>query len=366
MLNPRWPAVAKRIVQGLGVQPGELIQVRCTIDRLDVLQEILLAIELSGATPLPEITTYLDRLISEASLDYLAGWDQRRARLMQQYDRVLVLQGTSPNFDLLPLQNLDAWRGAIERLVSIEEERHLPVLIATIPTEGRAQRLGLSLEQLEEIMLPALNCSVDRLQAEINRVLEALQDSSSLLLRTGPNSNFTLKLRREGRIWLKDDGFIDEQDRIEGAIASNLPAGSVYTTVIEDTAEGSLYLPKVHQASQVVFHFEQGRITEIEAAEGTEDLERWFDSHTGEPRRISHIGIGLNPALLQTRLLDWIIVDEHIYGNLFLALGENRYMGGQNASSLNVDFVIEGATLSTEERVVVREGKVLSTPDLPA
>jgi len=34
-----------------------------------------------------------------------------------------------------------------------------------------------------------------------------------------------------------------------------------------------------------------------------------FDQHTGEPRCISHIGIGLNPYL--KRMIGWPLVDEH-------------------------------------------------------
>ncbi|MEZ4523028.1 MAG: hypothetical protein R3A46_15530 [Thermomicrobiales bacterium] len=47
---------------------------------------------------------------------------------------------------------------------------------------------------------------------------------------------------------------------------------------------------------------------------------------------ISHTGIGLNPALHTE--VDWVLVDEHRHGSLFIAFGENRYLGGQNASSL--------------------------------
>jgi leucyl aminopeptidase (aminopeptidase T) len=353
-----WRAAAHRIVQGLGVRPGELIQVRCGIDRFEVLLEILLAVETSGATPLTEFTPadYLGRLLTEAPADYLTNWDQHRAGFMRQYDRILVLQGHSLKPGTVPSERLLDWRNATDRLTVIEEERHLPVLVATIPTEERARQLGMTLAKLEEIVLPALDCSVERLQSEIGKVLQTVQDCAMLILQTGPN--YILRLKLANRPWLKDDGYIDEVDRAEGAVVSNLPAGSIYTTVMEEATEGSLYLPKARQAREVIFHFEQGRITRIEAAEGAEELEHWLDSHSGEPRRISHIGIGLNPALQQVRPLDWLIVDEHIYGNLFLALGENRYMGGQNVSSLNEDFVIGGATLHADDRLIVSEGRI--------
>ena len=81
-----------------------------------------------------------------------------------------------------------------------------------------------------------------------------------------------------------------------------------------------------------------------------------FDRHTGEARRISHVGVGLNPYL--RRPVGWTLVDEHLHGSLFVALGENRYLGGENASSLNVDFAVPGATLLVDDRIVVDAGVV--------
>ena len=78
---------------------------------------------------------------------------------------------------------------------------------------------------------------------------------------------------------------------------------------------------------------------------------------TGDPRRISHIGVGLNPYL--HRSIGWTLVDQHVYGSLFVALGENRYMGGRNASSLNVDFAVPSATLLVDGHAIVADGTVV-------
>src|SRR4051812_21498993 len=90
-----WTAVANRAIECLGVQPGELIQIREHSGRFDALTEMALAVERAGATPLPELTPpeYLTRLLNEASRGYLAAWDRHRAEWMQQIDRVLVLDG---------------------------------------------------------------------------------------------------------------------------------------------------------------------------------------------------------------------------------------------------------------------------------
>jgi leucyl aminopeptidase (aminopeptidase T) len=107
-----------------------------------------------------------------------------------------------------------------------------------------------------------------------------------------------------------------------------------------------------------VLHFAEGCVARIEAASGAEKLEALFDAHSGEPRRVSHVGVGLNPAL--SRPTGWTLVDQHMRGAFFIAMGENRYMGGQNASSLNVDWCSPRATVEVDGRVLVSEGRLVA------
>ena len=82
-----------------------------------------------------------------------------------------------------------------------------------------------------------------------------------------------------------------------------------------------------------------------------------FDRRTGEPRRVSHIGLGLNPYL--DRPIGWTLVDEQMRGCPLICFGENRYRGGQNESSLNVDFGFPGASLWVDDRLIVSEGEIV-------
>ena len=352
-----WTTIARRIVIGLGVEPGELIEVQDDSGRSDLLMEVLLAIECAGATPLPRIASpdYLARLVAETPIGYLAAWDRHRREWLARVDRRLILGSVRPDFTSAPADAVAAWHGAVDRLTVIEEARRLPILVVGIPTEKRAQQSVLSFEALEELMLPALAATVEELQREIAGVLDRVQGCHDIMIRT--NDQYELRLKHGDRRWLSDDGCIDANDRASGAIVSNLPAGSIYTTVLESASEGTLWLPKAGDATNVLLRFSRGRIAEIEADEGAEALRAMFDRHSGEPRRIGHIGIGLNPYLRQP--IGWTLVDEHVHGYLFISFGENRYMGGENESSLNADFALPGATLVADGTMVVDRGKVV-------
>jgi leucyl aminopeptidase (aminopeptidase T) len=357
-MNERWTAVAERIVDALGVQRDEVIQVRERTARYEVVQEVLLAVERRGATPLPQLLPpdYLQRLLASTDPAFLARWDQRRLAWEESTDRVLVLAGMEADLTIAPPAAADAWRQATYRLTQVEARRCVPYLAAAVPTVARAEYLGMSLAVLEDVVVPALAAPPEELRWEVGRALAALQGGRTLTVISGPACTLTLQLG--DRRWLSDTGTLPA-----GALApgvqpvQNLPAGSIYTTVVESAVSGSLWLPRAGAADEAVLRFEGGRIVAIEAAHGGATLGALFDRHSGEPRRVSHIGIGLNPHLRRT--IGWPLVDEHRHGCLFIALGENRYLGGQNASSLNVDFTIPHATLLVDGRPVVATGQLL-------
>ncbi len=346
------------MAESLGVRSGDLILVKDHACRLDILQEALLAVELAGGTPLVEIAPpdYLSRFLTRASPALLTSWDQHRQEWARRADRLLVLSSGGMDWEALPQEALSAWRQADHRLTLIEDERRLPSLYAAVPTEGKARELGLTLEALESHLYPALKAGAEELRHVIAPVLKPVHGRQRITIQSG--DGHALHLTLGDRQWMNDDGYFEEADRQQGGIVSNLPAGAIYTTVLETETQGSLWLPKASGATDVVFRFEKGRIVEIGAAAKAETLQAIFEGHTGESGRVAHIGLGLNPYL--TRSIGWTLVDEHIYGSLLVSLGENRYMSGQNESTLNVDFAILGATLLVDGQVIVQEGKVVS------
>ncbi|NWF80023.1 MAG: aminopeptidase [Chloroflexi bacterium] len=356
-MQNQWAELGRRLALGVQAGPGDLVLVRDVAGSPELLLETVLALELRGAVALPYLMSAakMEQMLAAGNPALItahgAGWTQ----LLQRIDRVLVLGGVPPKLDHAP----PAARAALDALdtqwSAVEETRRLPYLVAAIPTAAQADRLHLEHEALLAHLMPALLAPVEELRAEIGRILAVAGVAERLTIRTGEDHE--LRMIRRGRPWLADDGVIDAGDQASGAIVSNLPAASLYTTIVEASAEGSVALERAGSAHGVVFQFRDGRIVAIEAEAGANELAAFLDSHNGEPRRISHIGIGLNPYL---RLpIGWPLVDEHVHGALFLALGENRYMGGDNRSSLNIDFVLGNATLRADGLTLVEHSQVM-------
>lgn len=363
-MNPRgaasrepWLPVARRIVEDVGVCPGDLVIIRDRVGNRAVLDEILLAVEASGGTPLPEVTppAFLVRLLTEADALQLRHWDGRRTDWVRSADRIIKLVGGVGDLSQAPPDALAAWTEATQRLTRIEDERRIPSVLVALPNPEHAAALGMSLQDLTTVLLPALRVPVTDLRAAFNSIFPIVAGASTLTIRSGDDC--VLHLRRDDRPWLIDDGMLDSADCVGGGHVANLPAGALYTTVLEDAADGDLWLARAGPAREVRLHFERGRVTQIEAREGAAELDALFDAETGESRRISHVGIGFNPRLQHP--IGWVLVDEHVRGAVIVAFGENRYLGGRNASSLNIDFCSTDATVCADDRMIVHRGSLV-------
>ena len=152
-----------------------------------------------------------------------------------------------------------------------------------------------------------------------------------------------------GRPVYRSDG------RLRGSLVLNLPYGSLSFTVPEDSVEGTICFDRWRDVRDLVVTFDGGRISDISAANSPEAFADFVGTHSGDRDRISHIGIGVNPGI--ERPTGLTTIDEIKSGMVFVAFGENRFMGGKNESTLNIDLVCSGATVLCDERHLVREGR---------
>jgi leucyl aminopeptidase (aminopeptidase T) len=252
---------------------------------------------------------------------------------------LVVLGGWRADLAGLPPGSVNAWASAVGRVERALEQRNVPTVVVAVPTEYVAERLGMGLAELEARVLPGLLMSAASLNDGVTSLLSSLGTTSEVAVLTAAG---TLTVERGQRPLMIDDGVVDDADVARGAVVSNLPAGSLYWTVIEDATRGGIGL-----ADGSVLRFDgSGRVV--------------GGLYAGE--RISHLGIATNAQVAGT--IGWTLVDEHRPGAVFLALGENRYMGGANESAINVDLMPALPTVVAGGVVLVDDGVLVAcSPD---
>jgi leucyl aminopeptidase (aminopeptidase T) len=347
-----WRQVAARAVDGIDPPPRGLVVVRDRCGRPEPLWAVTVELERRGVTALTEIVPdqVLVEVLATTPPERLEGWSRHRAALLESADGVVSIAATLPPLEHAPQQAAAAWLRGRAAMHAVEARRGLPLMVLAVPTARLARDLGRPLGQLDRAALPAMAAPLAELRADIAAALARVAEAEALVLET---PGCRLVLHRGDRVWLSDDGQISPEDRARGAVVSNLPAGSVYT-VLEGRTEGSVRLSSVDRARDVVLTFRAGRVVDIQATRNASAVGELLDRHTGDPGRVGHVGFGLNRRIPAET--GWSLLDHHRAGAVFLALGENRYMGGANASTLNEDFLVAQPTLSAADHLVVDQG----------
>jgi leucyl aminopeptidase (aminopeptidase T) len=342
-----WHDVASCVADDLAIGPGQAITVRDRAGRPDALAALTDAICARGATVAVESMTNEELLEILADDERMSDWLEERRATAAHTHAVVVLTG-------LPLNECTDDRG----LLALWDDARAVIdgtaeaLLAATPTAELATTLGVSLADLDSQVLPALVTPPSEL-ARLARLYIEMLESEPLVLET---PGCSLELRRGTRPWLVDDGALSDEDRLARATILNLPAGVIYTTVLEEATYGSVRLHELAGVSDVVLTFAEGKVEGIDCLEGADLIHRMFAEHVGEPRRVAYLSIGINAAL--DRRLGWALVDEHQAGAVLLSLGDNLYLGGANGSSLNADALSVTPTLRAGGHTVVREGRL--------
>jgi hypothetical protein len=148
----------------------------------------------------------------------------------------------------------------------------------------------------------------------------------------------------------------------------NVPSGETYIAPVEGTGEGRVVVNGsipglvIEPGSEIVLHFERGRLTRIEPADGP--VASWLEeTQIGRARaagdrnwsNLAEIGVGMNPAV--EHLTGNMLFDEKAAGTAHIALGSNTFMGGKVNASIHCDMVTRGPTIRIDGKMVVDRGR---------
>jgi aminopeptidase len=234
-------------------------------------------------------------------------------------------------------------------------------VVTRFPTEAQAQESDMSLNDYSDFVFNAIN-NVD--WKEVYRQQEKLAD---LVTKTnevhivGPQTD--LRLIKSGRKAINAGG------------ENNMPDGEVFTSVVENKANGyitytypALYMGR--EFYSVRLEFKEGIVVKATADKGEVDLNKILDMDKGS-RILGELGIG-NNFKIDIFTKD-ILFDEKIGGSIHLALGKGyTETGSKNKSALHWDMIKDlrspasaktamgqGGELWFDDKLVQKNGKWL-------
>ena len=351
--------LADMAITSLDLQPGQFVEIRGDVAMWKCIEAVSLAVEKAEAVPCLNVTSIAHE--AERIRTLATDWLRRPSPfLMDLATRataaIVIERDWTQLVASCPSERLKAWNQAIGVLVNQQESRHVPYCMIAHPGALRKDELLVPRGDIYSIIENAINVDIIELDERVRSVKQTIENGSVLDIRS-PNGS-RLECQLGSRPVFENDG------RLRDNSALNLPFGAISFTVPETTVKGSICFRRWRNVQDLTITFVDGRISDISAANSPKAFADFVGTHSGHRDRISHIGIGVNPGIQSSTGL--ISVDECKSGMLFVALGENRYMGGKNESTLNMDLTCPDSTVFIGSQCIVRDGRLTLDCQVPS
>jgi len=365
MLTVDYEAVADTMVKALGIREGEVVALSGGLHTMDFLEIVALKLKCAGAFVIMETGSdrFYRRSALEVPIEYLKCPYPAAVTKMEILDCMISI-GASDDpllFSDLPLERGQAMARAGMPAMHIYNEKKRACTLRTLgmgfPTPKRAEHFNLSFEEYHDLFWRAVQIDLPAMREEQKKISRLLEKNRVIRIQSEKGTDITFSL--EGRTILLDSGIFTAEDFEQGNMTTNWPCGEVWVAPVEPSANGVAVFDTVfHQGKKITdleLTFRNGKVVNHRARENGDLFAAMLGEAEGDRDMIGEFAIGTNPEV--TRVTGDTMLDEKIVGTVHLALGSNRYFGGNNVSTLHKDMVILGPTLYAGGTKVIEGGK---------
>jgi len=364
--DPRIEKLAEVLLHySIGIKEGDLLMIRGNYLTLPLIKELYKKALLAGANPYTKIGVdgieeIFYSIASEEQLKFISkiSWTE-----VEEIDALITIWG---EWNTKKLSNVDPKRIALaqgarrplfQKLMERIADGSVRWVGTQYPAHANAQDAVMSTEEYEEFVFRAGHLYDEdpiatwrKISEEQAKIVEKLSQYNEFRIVA---EDTDLKLKAGGRRWINADGH------------ENFPDGEVFTSPLEDSAEGhikftfpGIFLGK--EAEGIRLAFEKGEVVEAEADKGKDYLRALIATDDGA-RRLGEFAFGTNYDIQNfTRN---VLFDEKIGGTIHLALGASiPETGGKNVSGIHWDIVLnmrKGGEVYADGELIYRDGKFL-------
>ncbi|HLE63091.1 MAG TPA: aminopeptidase [Pyrinomonadaceae bacterium] len=349
-----------------GVKEGEIVFINGGVRDLELLENLATNVRKAGAFPL--LTVGSDRIGKMYFQEVPEKYDSQSPELdLKLATMANVTFGVDANeaegvLADVPPTRLAATGKAFEPVADLylgRNVRQVAIGNALYPTEWRAERFGMTQEELARSFWSAVNADYSALQATGERVRATLATGKEVHI-TNPNGT-DLKVRIEGRPFFVSDGIISAEDVKKGgpAVSVYLPAGEVYCAPVPGTAEGKVVVSRDFyqgkEVTDVTLTFVAGKLTSMTGSgPGFAKLKAQYDATGPGREQFAFVDFGINPNFsipATSKLGNWIQS-----GMVTVGIGNNAWAGGDNKVSYGQIGYLPGSTVTVDGKTVVEKG----------
>lgn len=360
--------LAQRLVsQSAAVKEGEIVLITGRPQDAELIENIAVNVRRAGAFPLVLYSS--DRMSKRMFFDVPAKYDAQTDAIAMKLAEVVDVAISLGNATSESLYEGADPRRLAERAKADEPigQAFLKNNVRTVevgnnmyPTSWRAERYGMTPDELASAFWNGVNLDYSQLQTRGEEVRKAIAAGNEVHV-THPNGT-DLKLRVQGRPVLVSDGIISETDVKAGgpALAAYLPAGEVYTTPVPGSAEGKLvHTRSFYQGKPIdnlTLNVSGGKVTSMTGSgPGYEAFRAEYDAvEDARKDLLGFIDFGINPNVTlpaKSQIGNWMPA-----GAVTVGTGGNAWAGGDNSMPYGIVVFLPGATVTLDGKPVVESG----------
>lgn len=361
-----WTKYAKVLVDySTEVKKGDMVAIKGEVQAQPLILAIYEEVLKKGAYPIIRIaldgtTESFFRLSNDDQLDFIDPFTKLE---YEKIDKVISI-GAPSNVKNLARVNPEklarrskATKPLSNQFLQRAAEGSLSWVICDFPTNALAQEAKMSLYEYQDFLFKACYLHLDDPVAKWREIGE-MQDkyvnylnNVSKIRIVGEKTDLSMSV--QGRIWKSCCG------------SNNFPDGEVFTSPIEDSANGEIYFdfPAIYrgnEASGIYLKFENGKVIQASAEKGEAFFLSMINQDEGA-RLLGEVAVGTNDMIQD--ITGNILFDEKIGGSIHLALGSSYpETGGKNESGLHWDIIKNmknGGKILADDKLIYENGKFL-------
>ena len=187
------------------------------------------------------------------------------------------------------------------------------------------------------------------IRRSILRVARKARRCKSLRVMSQIGTDLTMSIR--GRTWITEDSGICHR---RGEF-TNLPAGELFVSPVEGTAEGTLMVDGSFIKSllnPVKVLVKDGYATRIT---GAHDVVKELNKGGRDGRNIAKFGLGLNP---KAQIIGRFLEDSKVLGTINVGFGDNSMFGGTVKCPVTLIGVVKNPTVVVDNVLVMKDGEL--------
>jgi aminopeptidase len=367
MVDARLDKLAQVLVRySVGVKPADLVRIKAPTTAEPLVLAVYREVLRAGGHPVVRLAPeacgeWLCKLGSKKQLEHVSPFEQHEVETLNAHITIWANDNTRAlsNVDPQCLARVSKARQPIlERFLQRAADRGKKRLRWTgtqYPCQAAAQDAEMSLSEYADFVfgagllhLPDPAAAWQRIHVAQQRVCDHLNRAKEIRF-VAPGTDITLGIAR--RRWINCSGH------------ENFPDGEVFTSPLEDSAEGEVRFtyPAVYGGREVTgvrLTFKAGKVVDASADKNEDYLFRMIDQDAGG-RFLGEVAIGTNYAIKQ--FTKNTLFDEKIGGTFHLALGASYpETGGKNKSGLHWDMVCDlrrGGRIEADGQIILKNGR---------